>query len=282
MDRELNQALTELKNREWQVKQLESRQDKTIVEHVHVLEEAKRVTDRQLADAQQELQRQTAYIKSLESAKTRLAGEAEDLAREAERERMVRARAGTVQVQEERTAKALRDVEKERHAKDVAELQTRRMEGELQNALRQINELSQQLSIAHKAKADLESDLEKVLDEANDASQLTLLNQRLAEELEDEKNHHQKDLEDTDFAVDQTRKKYQGEPHRNSRVCTNLGEHQRSSCNSAKNYKPNATQSVVFARTTEKCAQNTTNFNSTTMMLYTSIMKVARRRRRRD
>jgi myosin protein heavy chain len=69
-----------LKNREWDVKQLESKQDKTIVEHVHVLEEAKRVTDRQLADAQLELQKNAAYIRSLEKSKTRLAGEAEDLA----------------------------------------------------------------------------------------------------------------------------------------------------------------------------------------------------------
>jgi myosin heavy chain 9/10/11/14 len=61
--------LTELKNREWEVKQLESKQDKTIVEHVHVLEEAKRVTDRQLADAQLELQKNAAYIRSLKKRK---------------------------------------------------------------------------------------------------------------------------------------------------------------------------------------------------------------------
>ena len=51
-DREINKILSDLKSREWEVKQLESKQDKTIVEHVHFLEEAKRVTDRQLADAQ--------------------------------------------------------------------------------------------------------------------------------------------------------------------------------------------------------------------------------------
>ena len=44
-DREINKILSDLKSREWEVKQLESKQDKTIVEHVHVLEEAKRVTD---------------------------------------------------------------------------------------------------------------------------------------------------------------------------------------------------------------------------------------------
>ena len=43
-DRDLNKALKDLKDREWEIKQLEAKQDKTIVEHVHVLEEAKRVT----------------------------------------------------------------------------------------------------------------------------------------------------------------------------------------------------------------------------------------------
>ena len=101
-DREINKILTELKNREWEVKQLESKQDKTIVERVHVLEEAKRVTDRQLTDAQMEPQKNAAYIRS----KTRLTGEAEDLARETERERVeLRAK--------EKAAKAMADIMKE-------------------------------------------------------------------------------------------------------------------------------------------------------------------------
>jgi hypothetical protein len=36
------------------------------------------------------------------------------------------------------------------------------------------------------------------------------LRQRLAEELEDEREQHQKDLAERDFTIDQTRKKYQG------------------------------------------------------------------------
>lgn len=51
----------------------------------------------------------------------------------------------------------------------------------------------------------------KLQDEGSESSDLVVLNQRLAEELEDTKNQHQKDLEDSDFANDQTRKKYQGE-----------------------------------------------------------------------
>jgi hypothetical protein len=37
-----------------------------------------------------------------------------------------------------------------------------------------------------------------------------LLQKRLAEELEDEREQHQKDLAERDFTIDQTRKKYQG------------------------------------------------------------------------
>lgn len=88
-DRELNKVLTDLKHREWDVKQLESKQDKTIVEHVHVLEEAKRVTDRQLADAQKELKEKATYIRSLEKMKHSLASEAEDMARERAQEHMM-------------------------------------------------------------------------------------------------------------------------------------------------------------------------------------------------
>lgn len=50
----------------------------------------------------------------------------------------------------------------------------------------------------------------KLQEEGNESTDLVELNQRLAEELEDEKTQHQKDLEDHNFASDQTRKKYQG------------------------------------------------------------------------
>ena len=64
---------------DWEVKQLESKQDKTIVEHVHVLKEAKHDTNQQLTDTQMELQKNAAYIHSLKKLKTRLTGKAKDL-----------------------------------------------------------------------------------------------------------------------------------------------------------------------------------------------------------
>lgn len=165
-DKELNKILTDLKNREWEVKQLESRQDKTIVEHVHVLEEAKRVTDRQLADTQAELQKQIAYIRSLEKAKTGLTREAEDLTRETERERLeIRAKEKAARTQEERATKALADFDKERKSREQAELVARRMDNELHNAKRQLEEIAQELITVQRSKANLETELDRLADE---------------------------------------------------------------------------------------------------------------------
>ena len=166
-ERELKKALDDLKAREWEIKQLESKQDKTIVEHVHVLEEAKRVTDRQLSEAQLELQKNAAYIRSLEKAKTRLTGEAEDLIRETERERMeLRSKEKAVRAQEERVSRALADVERERTAKDDAELHSRRLQNELHNSRRQTDDLTQQLLLSQQRKASLEAELSRLADEA--------------------------------------------------------------------------------------------------------------------
>ncbi|KAL1700520.1 nonmuscle myosin heavy chain b [Schizophyllum commune] len=166
LERDLKKALDDLKAREWEVKQLESKQDKTIVEHVHVLEEAKRVTDRQLADAQLELQKNIAYIRSLEKAKSRLMHEAEDMQRETERERLeMRNRDKTGRVQEERAAKAIADLEKERKEKDLAELQVRRLQNELHNTQTRVEELVEQVQIVQRSKDALEKELERLADE---------------------------------------------------------------------------------------------------------------------
>lgn len=166
-DREINKILTDLKNREWEVKQLESKQDKTIVEHVHVLEEAKRVTDRQLAEAQVELQKNAAYIRSLEKSKSRLTGEAEDLARETERERVeLRAKEKAAKAQEEKAGKAMAEIAKERRAKDAAELASRRLQSDLQSSQNQLADVAQQLASVQRSKDNLETELERLAGEA--------------------------------------------------------------------------------------------------------------------
>ena len=137
LNRDLSKVLTDLKNREWELQQIELKQDKTIVEHVHVLEEAKRVTDRQLAEAQAELQKNAIYIRSLEKAKNRLVIEAEDMKIETERKRVElrskeKAARSEARVEEDgrdmseldllrhRLAEELGD-ERKQHQKDLAE-----------------------------------------------------------------------------------------------------------------------------------------------------------------
>jgi myosin protein heavy chain len=171
LDRELNKALTDIKNLEWANKQLESKQDKTIVEHIHVLEEAKRVTDRQLAEAQVEMQKQATYIKSLEKAKKRLVGEAEDLAREQELEKLeLQRRDKAVRVQEERASRALAELEKERQARETAELHARRLDSDLQKSRTQNEELNDQLFIVQRSRQNLETELTRLAEEADGPS----------------------------------------------------------------------------------------------------------------
>ena len=50
----------------------------------------------------------------------------------------------------------------------------------------------------------------KLEEEGREASDLAVFQKRLEEELEDEREQHQKDLAERDFTIDQTRKKYQG------------------------------------------------------------------------
>jgi myosin protein heavy chain len=162
---ELNKALEDLKAREQTVKYLEGRQNKTIVEHVHVLEEAKRVTDRQLADAQAEIKKNTAYIRSLEKVKSRLTGEAEDLERLWTREK-------TGRLQEEKAARALADLEKEKQAKEMAELQCRKLRNELQDSQRQVLELNEELTITQTSKSILETELAELADDLDASNPL--------------------------------------------------------------------------------------------------------------
>jgi myosin heavy chain 9/10/11/14 len=172
-DRELNKLLSELKNREWEVKQLESRQDKTIVEHVHVLEEAKRVTDRQLADAQKELESQAAYIRSLEKAKARLTNEAEDLARATEKEHAeLRSKEKTARAQEALAKKAALEAELERKAREALEAHVRRLQEELQATRDQVAEATQEFLSMQRSRDELEAELARLADETDGAESL--------------------------------------------------------------------------------------------------------------
>jgi len=176
LDRELNKAQKDLSQREWEIKQLESKQDKTIVEHVHVLQEAKAFTDRQLAQAQAELEKQKGYIKSLEKTKARLTGETEDLTRQTEKEKQeLRAKEKAVRAIEDKATRALTDLEAERRSRESAELQSRRLQDELKNVKSQLDDTTKQMRNIKRSKETLESELEKLaLDGDQSASSITV------------------------------------------------------------------------------------------------------------
>lgn len=192
LDRELNKALDNLKAKEWEVKQLESRQDKTIVEHVHVLEEAKRVTDRQLAEAQAELQKNVSYIRSLEKSKARLASEAEDLSRAAEQASRMKSK--DARALEEKANKAVAEALDAKRSKEAAEIQARRAQNELQSAKDQISFLEQQLTTVQKSKNTLESELSTLADETTTPNSLA----KVRREYESRISQLQRDLEEAE------------------------------------------------------------------------------------
>ncbi|KAL0958896.1 hypothetical protein HGRIS_014214 [Hohenbuehelia grisea] len=171
LDRDFNKALTDLKNREQDLKQLES--TKTIVEHIHVLEKAKKLTDRQLEEAQTELRKNASYISSLEKIRSRLTVEAEDWERKNAQERLeLIDKEKAAKAQEDRAARAQSEVENERKSRELAEIHVHRLQAELHSVKTQAAELSQELIIVQRSKDNLESELIRLADETETPNSL--------------------------------------------------------------------------------------------------------------
>lgn len=83
----------------------------------------------------------------------------------------------------------------------------------LADAKAETKAVKEKYQAAEKKLRSMESKLEE---EGREASDLAVIQKRLEEELEDEREQHQKDLAERDFTIDQTRKKYQGT---NSSLC---------------------------------------------------------------
>ncbi|QRV93317.1 Myosin head (motor domain) [Ceratobasidium sp. AG-Ba] len=196
-ERDLKKAHDDIRNKEWEISQLKSKQDKTIVEHVHVLEAAKKVTDGQLADAQVELQRLTTYVRSLEKAKTRLSAEAEDYARETERERQEqRAKDKALKAANEKLARAEAEIEGERHAREGAETQTRRLQDEMQILQSQLSDAARQMSTLNRSKDALEAELANIADDGETKNAMANLRRQYEARI----HQLQTQIEDSDTA----------------------------------------------------------------------------------
>ncbi|KEI42255.1 uncharacterized protein L969DRAFT_97785 [Mixia osmundae IAM 14324] len=201
-----------------EVKKAQSAQDKTVVEHVHVLEEAKRFTDRQLAETQARLEEASQHIRSLEKTKQRLAGEVEDLSRAFERGQPRRSDAGQPNPSS-------------RHSL-LQKLQSNNAEiaKEMASKLDRFDKPSSSASSAalalHKDVVDLKKQLEArekelalhrssqggmIRDESQAMAKLDQQRRRLEEDLLAERERAQQELEERDFAMSAMRRKYQSE-----------------------------------------------------------------------
>ncbi|KAL0252329.1 hypothetical protein I308_101718 [Cryptococcus tetragattii IND107] len=81
-ERDLAKAASDIKVRDKEIGYLRSRENKTVVEHYHVMEAAKKFTDQQLAEQIRENTRLNKLLKSLETHRNRLNADLEDLARQ--------------------------------------------------------------------------------------------------------------------------------------------------------------------------------------------------------
>ncbi|KAK0538955.1 class II myosin [Tilletia horrida] len=201
-DKDLAKLKEELKQANAEARKLQSMQSKTIVEHVHVLEEAKKYTDRQLADAQAKLQELAQYTRTLEKSKARLISDNEDLNRQIGQlqqplHKLPKNGAGAVvdetavkrmEVQLKDLALQLRDAKRER---DEALSASRRKDLQLDDALSRstrgyearIVELEREVRNAHAARSHAFANLEDLVAYADPSMDDGSFRRRLLNEL---------------------------------------------------------------------------------------------------
>ena len=162
MEKDMVNLQKDIGDRDWQIKHLKNAasQDKTTVEHVYVLQEAKRVTDGQLEDVKRELERERTRIKTLETTKARLISEAEDAAYQHHQELIaIRSSDKSSPALEQKAAKALASLEREKSVRETAEAQSRRLESELESMRSQVDDLEQSLHTAERTREHMETEI---------------------------------------------------------------------------------------------------------------------------
>ncbi|ORY24049.1 hypothetical protein BCR39DRAFT_336827 [Naematelia encephala] len=207
-EREMAKAEGEIKARDAEIALLRSRENKTVVEHVHVLESAKKMTDIQLREQVAENVRLNDVLKQNEKHRNRLISDLEDLTRQfnmlkASKSREARSARASLSPEEKDVNMVLED---ERKARKIAEARVASLEKDLQDQRRQLSTAS--LSSPSRNLTNLEVKLAKRTEEvtklqsAYDALQVQ--NQQIESELADlrrssirsasSENHNRSDL----------------------------------------------------------------------------------------
>ena len=140
IEREMLQVSTDMKTRDKEIALLKSRENKTIVEHVHVLESAKKYAEKQLHEQVGENRRLNGVLKNLEAQRNRLQGDMEDMQRQIELAKASKAKearqARVSMSAEEKTDRAT--YEDERRARVAAEAKIASLEIDLADFKRQL------------------------------------------------------------------------------------------------------------------------------------------------
>lgn len=140
IEREMLQVTTDMKTRDREIALLKSRENKTIVEHVHVLESAKKYAEKQLHEQVSENRRLNGVLKNLEAQRNRLQGDMEDMQRQIELAKVTKskeARQARVSMSaDEKSGRAA--YEDERRARVAAEAKVASLEIDLADFRRQL------------------------------------------------------------------------------------------------------------------------------------------------
>ncbi|OCF31660.1 myosin heavy chain [Kwoniella heveanensis BCC8398] len=143
-ERALAKAASDIKARDKEIEFLRSRENKTVVEHYHVLEKAKKFTDQQLSEQVRENDRLNTLLKSLETHRNRLNADLEDLARQydklkASKSKEARSARASLPAEDKDAVLALEDEKKTRR---VLEARITSLEKDLQDQRKQVSTAS--------------------------------------------------------------------------------------------------------------------------------------------
>jgi myosin protein heavy chain len=138
---ELQRCVTDadgqIKIRDEEISLLRSRQNLKIVEHVHVLESAKKMTDRQLVEQIDENRRMNQLLKSMETKINRLTDELEDVRRDNEQYRKKQSRARASLGPEDKSLQM--NLADEKRARAAAEQRAAALERDVQDLRRNLS-----------------------------------------------------------------------------------------------------------------------------------------------
>lgn len=135
-------------------------ENKTTIEHVHTLEKAMKLQDRQLAEAQAKFEDVQQLNRTLEKTKSRLTAELQDVSFNTQQNTSAtRSQEQQVAKLEQAVKKAQDSLDRERRAREVADTSSGKMKTELRNVQSQLQDALQRASHLEKTKTNLQNEL---------------------------------------------------------------------------------------------------------------------------